>query len=299
MLSRDLCVRSANAPFFETFQVAPEETAGRLVYELGNGQWNIPELRGLLENVLPDNKVFNDFRVEHEFAGIGRKTMLLNARRLDHLELIVLAIEDITDRLGSEQRQRLLMAELQHRVKNILMNVRALVWQTQRDNRTLDQFVEVLESRLGALARAQDLLLRSDSDVLLHALLRMELAAFAGQEGGKFTLEGPPVRLPARAAQAMAMTAHELATNAAKYGALKIPSGRIEATWRTESREGAEWLRFEWRERGVKIGEPPKRKGFGTEVIESGVTYLFGGSSNLAFTPEGVEFVLEFSLPKD
>ena len=98
ILDWDLRVKSANETFYETFEVDPEETEGRLVYELGEGQWDIPGLRELLEDVLPENHAFDDFEVEHDFPGIGRKTMLLNARRIDHTQTILLAIEDITER---------------------------------------------------------------------------------------------------------------------------------------------------------------------------------------------------------
>ncbi len=119
ILTNDLRVEAANATFYETFRVNPAETKGRLVYELGNGQWNIPKLRDLLENVLPDNDAFDDFRVEHNFEEIGRRTMVLNARRVDHMQLILLAIEDQTEvretssRLeNSEGRLRLIMQSM-------------------------------------------------------------------------------------------------------------------------------------------------------------------------------------------
>lgn len=98
ILGWDLRVRSANETFYTKFQVNPDATEGRLVYELGNGQWNIPRLRELLEKVLPENDAFDDFRVEHDFEKIGHRVMLLNARKIDHMQLILLAIEDITDR---------------------------------------------------------------------------------------------------------------------------------------------------------------------------------------------------------
>jgi hypothetical protein len=91
-------VQSANQSFYDTFKVDPAETEGRMVYDLGNRQWNIPELRRLLGEVLPDNEFLENFEVEHEFETIGRRIMLLNARRVDHLQLILLAIEDITER---------------------------------------------------------------------------------------------------------------------------------------------------------------------------------------------------------
>lgn len=103
VLHDDLRVMSANQAFYETFQAAPEDTEGRLIYELGNNQWDIPRLRELLERILPEQEVFNEFEVEHEFERIGTRTMLLNARRIDHLQLILLAIEDVTERRRAEQ----------------------------------------------------------------------------------------------------------------------------------------------------------------------------------------------------
>ncbi len=100
ILDADLCVHSANRAFYQTFQVSPAETENQLIYELGNGQWNIPALRTLLEDIIPEHSVFNDFELEHDFPTIGRKVMLLNARRLrpgDHTEFLVLAIEDVTE----------------------------------------------------------------------------------------------------------------------------------------------------------------------------------------------------------
>ena len=105
MLDTTLRVRSANRAFYQTFQVSSEETENRLIYELGNGQWDIPALRTLLEDVIPTSSVFNDFELEHTFPIIGRRVMLLNGRRLragSHAELLVLAMEDVTERRRSE-----------------------------------------------------------------------------------------------------------------------------------------------------------------------------------------------------
>ena len=100
VLNPDLRVTRANAMFYKIFQATPEDTEGRFLYDLGDGQWNIPKLRQLLEEILPRNSVFNDFSVEHEFPRIGRKRMLLNARRIlgkdNELKAILLAIEDTT-----------------------------------------------------------------------------------------------------------------------------------------------------------------------------------------------------------
>jgi len=106
MLDTTLRVRSANNAFYQTFQVSSEETENRLIYELGNGQWDIPDLRTLLEDVVPKSSVFNDFELEHTFPVIGRRVMLLNARKLqagNHGELLVLAMEDVTERRRAEE----------------------------------------------------------------------------------------------------------------------------------------------------------------------------------------------------
>ncbi|MFN8440166.1 MAG: CheR family methyltransferase [Caldilineaceae bacterium] len=109
VLDPALRVQMANDAFYETFQVKRETTEGRLVYELGNGQWNIPALRTLLEDILPDNKVFLGYEVEHTFEQLGRRVMLVNGRRLDHVQLILLAITDITERKQHERWQEFLL----------------------------------------------------------------------------------------------------------------------------------------------------------------------------------------------
>src|ERR1700719_565542 len=106
MLDTTLRVRSANRAFYQSFQVSPDETEGRLIYELGNGQWDIPDLRTLLEDIAPKSSVFDDFELEHTFPAIGRRVMLLNARKLQagqHGELLVLAMEDVTERRRAEE----------------------------------------------------------------------------------------------------------------------------------------------------------------------------------------------------
>jgi PAS domain S-box-containing protein len=106
ILDATLRVRSANRAFYQTFQVSADETVDRLIYELGNGQWDIPDLRRLLEDIVPKSSVFNDFELEHTFPVIGRRVMLLNARKLQagqHGELLVLAMEDVTARKRAEE----------------------------------------------------------------------------------------------------------------------------------------------------------------------------------------------------
>ena len=123
ILDADLRVRSANRAFYRSFQVSAEETEDHLIYELGNGQWDIPALRTLLEDIIPKQSVFNDFELQHDFPNIGLKTMLLNARKLregDHAEFLVLAIEDVTERRRAER----VLEEIETYAQNIVDTVR-------------------------------------------------------------------------------------------------------------------------------------------------------------------------------
>lgn len=104
ILDADLLVISANNIFYDSFKVSNEQTENKLLYDLGNGQWNIPELRKLLEEILPEKKTVRDYEVTHVFETIGQRTILLNARQIDAVQLIILAMEDITDRKTLEEK---------------------------------------------------------------------------------------------------------------------------------------------------------------------------------------------------
>lgn len=298
VLDRDLRVQTANESFFEQFKTTRKETVGRHVYELGDGQWDLPELRALLEEILPKESSFDDFEMDREFQNIGRRVVLLNARRLDHLNLILLAIRDVTEQRRQETRRQAFMGELQHRVKNILGNVRALASQTRRNSGNLDEFFQAFDARLASLGRVQDLLVRSPSEaVALEELVELELEAIGAEKGSDFTVEGPTVRLSPRDAQAMAMTVHELTTNAAKYGALSTEAGRIEIGWSIELREGRQVLSFHWQEHGVAITDGAPTKGFGSRLIEESLPRMLGGSAVLTYEAHGASCRLEFPLP--
>jgi len=104
ILDIDLRVVEANPTFYQTFSVNPNETKGKFIYDLGNKQWNIPKLKQLLESILPQKKIFKDYEVEHNFPTIGKRIMLLNAQRLDTVQLVILAFEDVTEKRRLEKK---------------------------------------------------------------------------------------------------------------------------------------------------------------------------------------------------
>jgi PAS domain-containing protein len=132
ILDADLRVISANGIFLQTFKVTIEETAGKLLYDLGNGQWNIPELKKLLEEILPEKKTVRDYSVTHDFESIGEKTILLNARQIDTVKLIILAMEDITPRKILEEK--------------LAKNVTELAVKVNQQTKSLTDRVKELES---------------------------------------------------------------------------------------------------------------------------------------------------------
>jgi two-component sensor histidine kinase len=209
----------------------------------------------------------------------------------------------VTDAKRHERRQDVLVAELQHRVKNILANVQSLARQTRSRSRTLDGFAAAFGGRLDALARTQKLLTRTpESRASLRDIVKGELAAYDG-DGSRAVVRGPDVTLGAAKAQSLQLAVHELVTNAAKYGAFATDEGRLEVAWRIEpdpeSPEcGGQQLRLRWRETGVRIADLAPARGFGSEIIEGSLPYMLGGTAALAFHPDGVECVVAFPLTR-
>lgn len=294
VLRRDLSVEQVNQSFCEMFAVEADEAEGHLIYEIGDSHWDIPGLRTALEEVLPNDSSFDDYEVTGDFPNIGRRTMLLNARRLDHMPNILLAIRDETEIRKSTESQKLLIGELQHRVKNILANVQSIATATLRRSRTIEEFWDAYILRIQSLSRAQDLLLRApDGSSSIRELLTNELSAHGWEEDGRLTFEGPSASLSRRQTQPLAMVIHELATNAVKYGAFSGPKGRLDIAWSVDPERQ---LHLDWVESGVERPEPPGKNGFGMGMIGNSVRYMLGGETRLAFDPDGLTCRISFPL---
>ncbi|MET3665642.1 two-component sensor histidine kinase [Caulobacter sp. 1776] len=191
------------------------------------------------------------------------------------------------------ERQQLMINELNHRVKNTLVVVQSLARHSLRaeNDRGGENGLEQFNDRLHALASAHDLLTRRSWEAAdLGELLTEALEPY----GEQVTLEGPPLPLAPNAAVALAMIFHELATNASKYGALSIETGRVAVTW---SLDGRTRLVIAWRERGGPLVSPPKRTGFGSRLIAASLKGELAGSSQFDYAPEGLSCVLTILTP--
>jgi two-component system CheB/CheR fusion protein len=207
-------------------------------------------------------------------------------------------LHDRTHERENEERQKLLMAELQHRVKNILAVVRSIASRTLETTEDLEDFSAHFDGRLRALARTQNVLTRNaTARIDLDELVREELLTHAPHEPEQVEIAGPEIALRNRAAEIFALALHELATNAVKYGALAQPKGHISVTWRVLQAATGSRLSLEWRERGVPALDPnPARHGFGRDLIERGLPYELGAATSLEFLPGGVRCTVELPL---
>lgn len=206
---------------------------------------------------------------------------------------------DITARKAAEERQRMLLDELNHRVKNTLATVQSIAVQTRRDTQDAIAFERAFLARLSALARVHDLLSRvawegaSLADVVSQTLAPHFVAS---NRGGRLSLDGPDVRLGPNAAVTLTMAFHELATNAAKYGALSVEAGRVAVRWRADDPQSPNSIEISWRESGGPPVDPPTRRGFGTRFIENGLAREFDGTVELDFAREGVRCRMRIPL---
>ncbi len=199
------------------------------------------------------------------------------------------AAVDITERKEGEGHLRLLMRELTHRSKNLLAVIQAMARQTARHVGSIDAFLNQFGARLQALATSHDLLVQESwYGVSLFELVRSQLGHYLDRVGAQVSLEGPTVVLKPEAAQSLGLALHELATNAAKYGALSVPAGHVSIKWRRLPATEGHGVEIWWsEERGPKV-KAPKQRGFGSMVIEHNLTRALDAEVNMTFSPEGL-----------
>ncbi|WP_340317166.1 PAS domain S-box protein [Rhizorhabdus argentea] len=280
---------------------------GHTAEELRDAGWkllhpdNAGEIRASFEAAVRNKQPFIDEQRIRRRDGVYRWCLVRVQMLLDSKGEVTAwfgAATDIDDLKRAQGQQELLIAELQHRTRNLLAIVRSLAAQTLTDSASLEDFGERFNSRLGALSRVQSFL-SQDAASDIGQLLRAELAAHGVEpDEPRVILEGPPVELPIGHVQPLALAVHELTTNALKHGAFATPSGRLAVRWWMESEKGSS-LSFEWRESGVEMpkDEKPVHRGFGLDLIERGLPYQLGAIARVAFASDGIVYKLVLPLP--
>lgn len=201
---------------------------------------------------------------------------------------------DITENVLAAQRQKLMIDELNHRVKNTLATVQSIAIQTARSNTDPSSFAETFQSRIMALSHTHNLLTQSHWEGAdLRAILEHETEAYGPT---RISLNGPPVSLEPAVVLSLGMIFHELATNAAKYGALHTPDGRILIDWGLADQRDRK-LKLSWREIGGPKVTVPDRRGFGSRLIERNIRHDLAGEIDLVYAPDGL--IAELTVPLD
>jgi PAS domain S-box-containing protein len=254
--------------------------------------------RAFQDNVLKGNSGFGqDFRIirpDGEVRWVLRRAQIIKDEKGQPASMLGVAL-DLTERRYKEEHITFLMRELAHRSKNLVAVIQAIAHQTARYTDSVDEFIDRFSARLVSLARTHDLIVGKDKDgAALRDLVDTQLEPFVDGEKKQATIRGPHVVLDQVATQNIGLALHELATNAAKYGALSVPEGRVDIEWKPAMNESGERvLRLTWREdNGPPVAEP-SRKGFGHIVIERTVADSLDAKVDLEFSPGGMSWIVD------
>jgi two-component system CheB/CheR fusion protein len=292
-LDRHLLIRSFTPAITSIFNLRPGD-AGRPLSDFAS-QLEGVDMRAEARRVL-DAQEGRERRVSAAGGATHYLMRLLPYRAADGVvDGVVATFVDVTKVVEGEVLSTL-VEELNHRVRNMLQVVQAVAAHTMRRSSSLEDFGQVFRGRIGALARAHELVsLAGWTDVSLHDLVLKELGPYA-EGDGRLVLDGPSLRLKPKAALALGMVLHELATNAAKYGALSATTGRVTIKWEREDAQDPPRLVLRWvEEGGPPVTESPERRGFGSELIERQLQHDLHGSIDTLFETTGLRVML--SLP--
>lgn len=241
----------------------------------------------------------SDASLTWAFLGAGSlATLLIGFLTWRQVSARLAAEREIVARIAAEAHQKLLLDELNHRVKNTLATVQSIAAQSLRHGTDVSSVRDSFEARLIALSQAHNLLTRDNwRGASLAELVRTELAPYGGANGERIAITGEEVWLAPSTAVALGMAFHELATNAVKYGSLSGPEGRVDVSWSLANAGAGRQLRIVWREQGGPVVAKPDRRGFGSRVIVGGLAHQLDGVVDLEFAPTGVVCTIVFNLP--
>jgi two-component sensor histidine kinase/CheY-like chemotaxis protein len=242
----------------------------------------------------PDHQLLRPTAQEFLTAENDSLRLLLEQAVIDAKVLLAQAGIDAKEREAADKLQKLILDELHHRIKNTLATVSAIASQSLRTATSLEHGQQAIEGRLIALGRAHDLLLQvSWANASLGHIVRGAIEAYDSQGEGRFSIDGPDIRITSGAVIALAMTFNELCTNTTKFGALSIPSGRVGITWAID--QATDRLKLIWSESNGPLVHAPTRRSFGTRMMGS-LGQQLSGQVELSYDPSGFVYVLNVPL---
>ncbi|CAD6560585.1 Protein-glutamate methylesterase/protein-glutamine glutaminase [Paraburkholderia kirstenboschensis] len=288
-LDRHLVIRSFTPAMTEVFNIRPADR-GRPITDLAS-PLHIPHFDSDIARTVTEGEVI-ERRIDSKDQTINYLVRLSPYRNGDRRpEGVVVTFLNVTGLTHAETRQKVLIAELQHRTRNLLALVESVARQTLPKHASVEAFI----ARLRALGRLQGLLGKAAGEHIdLADIVHMEIETIAGTDADNITITGPGVPLSLRYVQNVALAIHELATNALKYGALKNSQGQLDIRWRVKNlRQDQSLLLLEWRESGLPVPPDSTKRGYGRQLIEEALAYSLRARAELSFGADGVSCRIE------
>lgn len=294
VLDRALQIENCNPAFLDVFEVPSDELMGRDFFEAGQGRWDNPALRDLLHTVIPNAFAVLGFELTVNTLHGGTRTMLISARRLPHPnnghQQLLIVFEDVTSQRASLAKQELIAAEIKHRFKNFLALVSSLARQSQADGLSVAEYRDTLLGRIEALAEAEMGAFAEDGTSLQAIISRVTMP----YEGRVMIRDCPSLDMDPQPAASLSMVLHELATNAAKHGALSVQGGQVIVTMSSESAQDA--VELVWKEEGGPPVPTDSKPGFGSKLIQLMVSEQLRGKIDIQRHPDGIVATLMVPL---
>lgn len=290
-LDRDLVIRTFTPAASAFFNLRASDV-GRPLTDLSS-QLDYPEMHSQIEKVFETGEQFIHHLARDRQGHYHMVRLSPYRDKGGRTRGVVVTLVDVTPLAEAEEHQKVLISELNHRVKNMLAVVTSITNRTVETSTTKEEFATALLGRLHAMSRAYGALSRENwTEVGIDELVGQEAAPYDPE---RFVRSGPPIKLPPQQALSLSMVIHELATNAAKYGALSKEGGRIEVDWSVRNSD----LRLGWRELDGPPVADPVEGGFGLSLVKGEIEYRLGGTAETLFRPTGLEVRIAFPIGRE
>lgn len=302
LLDKDLRFLMVNPRLAAMNGFSPSDHVGRTPKELLPDIHDLDDLYALFDRILKNGEPHLGIEVTGSTPASGDEPRIwvehfYPAQVEGEAKGLAIVVEDVTTQRQAEAQRELLINELHHRVKNILAMIQAMASQTMQNASSLADFKVAFGGRLQAISAAHDTVLSDQfqGQAILRDLILRIVEPYAGKAGDRLVVDGPRVQIETSSAHGLGLVLHELATNAAKYGALTRPEGQILVSWRLTLGTSPPVLTLTWEEVGGPPVSPPTHTGFGSRLIASALSHVAGAHTDLRFEPGGL--CVEITLP--